>query len=46
VFIDSCCGDIAGEISWEELVTVIICDDFLRMEEVTAVVIIDEVDNL
>lgn len=42
---DSCCDDIAGDISWEELVPVIICDEVLGMEDVTAVVIIDEVDN-
>lgn len=48
VFIDtdeSCCDDIAGDISWEELVPVIICDEVLGMEDVNAAVIIDEVDN-
>ena len=48
VFIDtdeSCCDDIACDISLEELVPVTICDEVLGMEDVTAVVIIDEVDN-
>jgi len=48
VFIDTdegCCDDIACDISLEELVPIIICDEVLGMEDVTAVVIIDEVDN-
>ena len=44
---DSCCEDIEGDISrsCEELVPVIICDDVLGTEDVTAVVITDKVDN-
>ena len=44
---NSCCEVNAGDIprSCEELVPVIICDDVLGTEDVTAVVITDEVDN-
>lgn len=44
---DSCCEVIAGDISRScvELVPVIICDDVLETEDVTTVVITDEVDN-
>ena len=44
---DSCCEVNAGDISrsCEEPVPVIICDDVLETEDVTAVAITDEVDN-
>ena len=42
---DSCREDIAGDISCEELVPVIICDEVLGMDDVTAVVMIEEVDD-
>lgn len=41
---DSCREDIAGDISCEELVPVIICD-VLGMEDVTAIVMIEELDD-
>jgi len=41
---DSCREDIAGDISCEELVPVIICD-VLGMEDVTPIVMIEELDD-
>lgn len=42
---DSCHEDIAGDISCEELVPAIICDEVLGMEDVTAVVMIEDTDG-